>query len=800
MGRHPGALLSLFLAACGAPPADSDTDVDTDIIVDEDTERDTEADSERDTEADSERDTEADSERDTEADSERDTEADTERDTEAAPCTTDTDEPNEWSGEATVLDALPVELRRSLCAGDTDAFEVPVPHATRYNTRCELDIVATSDSGAPLAINVLGQRDLGWFPGTTVGGRTDFHGVADPVYPAVFEVSSPTGMSVGDYTVVASATCEDRCETVGPEFNDTRDRSTDLPRQSQTVVDATLCPEDEDWFTIDTGVNCQLDIELVFDHTSQSNLSLQAIGQYPSDINVQARTGSDNETLSLRSDTHDLDLRVYADDPSHHAPYQLIIEQSCTGFFGCDEDHYESASGNDSEETALVLGGNDAQIDAVLCNEPHALDQDWYAFEVPSGCALDARMTAAGNLIDSALVVYGPDGTQQGSDDAWQDRHIRVDAASTGTYHVVPTAHFNSNEAYHLDVAIDCATTCDDVWEPNDTPGDVVTMPLSTAGGVCDEDDEDWFTLPFTTGCKLGVEVTHDSRHSSVALFNGTSERGTHSIGTSAQHILYSPRSSGTADLLIDGDTASYGLTAERFGCDAYPCEADPYEPNDALLQAIPLALDEEAQATLCEDDIDLWLLDQPGSCPRLVAIDSADILDVALLAADGSILYQTTSLDDVALAGDAAFLRLSGGRGASYTVRSIGSCAPLTCPQDDSLGAMSDTEHSGLLAWNASVDLAACAHPDWLRIPPFPTDCEAIIDVSGHEGPVRGTLLTRYANRIGINRSTPDGSTSTLSPDYGDAVLERWVRIRAEGSASAYTLTTELICDSDGE
>ena len=362
---------------------------------------------------------------------------------------------------------------------------------------------------------------------------------------------------------------------------------------------------------------------------------------------------------------------------------------------------------------------------------------------------------------------------------------------------------------YDLSIELDCPVgeCVDDEWEENAdgvSNDDQATATPITGTQAWDAElcgpDEDWYAIPFESGCKLGVEVSHDTFDTSInaELLNGTSRRGSYVEGLNGTSIVYSPRTTGTVHLRVDSlKKKSYSVIVDQYDCPAHECDTDSFEPNGTFDVANPIEFGLPQMASLCEDDVDAWSIDQPDGevCSTVINVDIAPRATVDLVDGDGVVQATFRTTSPIEYIGNDQTLLLSDGAGSEYRIRAEAECgAAPTCPDDDMFAPNWQVEQAPFIQWDVTTRLAICGSADYLHLPMVPAGCTGTVNVfTFGDNSAYGIITDEDGAAVGSMSRISRGSTDSI----GETAVPRWVLVqRDSGYGGEYSISTTLECD----
>jgi hypothetical protein len=452
---------------------------------------------------------------------------------------TDPYEPNSVPSQATPTGVAAdgdtfVSAGAQLNGVDVDHYLTSVP------VGCRLDMTLTFD---PSAV----EPDIGMAPAG--GFYTGPFGVAGEVHAAYpnntgAPVDVRASVSQYDstclpYTVEFEIVCPGPC--VGGDSDEPND-------DTATATDVGLVGVGT-YSQADAGLNGALLDRDFYKIALDPGCGAEAVVSYdPADANVQAYMSAptaDGDQGSSNSGVEDVVsfnptdypqtvfLEVYTFD-LECALYDVDIDVTCDGAapgidaVACANDPYED-NNDRASATETVVSGSAGSWDAggIGSDARDLVSEDWFAVEVPHGCALYAEMTS--NPIGGDLDLFLFDATAElSSSEGFTGReavaYLAADAADTDTsdtrvwLQVVTNASQSCN-VYDLYVDVYCPDAADvqlcgaDAYESNDTIGTATESGVGPGNTSFSADrvdlspDLDYFHAVIPAGCTLDSAV-----------------------------------------------------------------------------------------------------------------------------------------------------------------------------------------------------------------------------------------------------------------------------------------------------
>jgi hypothetical protein len=250
-------------------------------------------------------------------------------------------------------------------------------------------------------------------------------------------------------------------------------------------------------------------------------------------------------------------------------------------------------------------------------------DADWYRLEIEAGTYLtiDARFRQTDGDID--LQLFLADGRTLVDESRSITDNERVEL-EVGTDLVLLVRVFLAVPAinpvpYKLVVSRDMGNVCaDDSHEPDDLIGQAMTIEADVPfeGRVCSA-DPDWFVIrnvPPSTHITADLDFTSSLGDLELELYRASSAAPIQraSTVTDDEHLEYDASFGGDYYFRVFGKQADANVYTLRVGLAPSPgavCLDDPYEPNNARVEATSLMTTNEPSLSICSGDEDWYLV-----------------------------------------------------------------------------------------------------------------------------------------------------------------------------------------------
>lgn len=398
--------------------------------------------------------------------------------------------------------------------------------------------------------------------------------------------------------------------------------------ESTVVEGLTICPGDEDWFSLElreeeavdmlmahTFVNGDLDLEV---YASDRTTRIDASVTNNNDELVTVDTGVPGKYY----------FRIFGEPNS----YDILYERRVIEDAGCD-DAFEP---NETVQTATPLEP-DQYDDLRICEG----DIDSYAFELLPGDVLTFSIFfshAEGDL-DLSLLDGDGEGVLARSISSTDDEEIVFrDVPEAGTYVVQVIGFLGETARYDLTVDLEFSDgECrDDDNEPDNTIDTASALPPVTQlpATLCPNDLDVW-SFPLTRGQRGRVHLTFDGFASDLDL--GLFDRNELELASSTgvgdeETVAWTARTATTLYAAVVGyeeDFGPYTISLEV-------CSNDDSDPNDTIDEADVFEGTRLAGRFLCLGETDWYLVEVTGGRDNVFVVETADAGMVQAELTDG--------------------------------------------------------------------------------------------------------------------------------------------------------------------
>ena len=458
-------------------------------------------------------------------------------------------------------------------------------------------------------------------------------------------------MTIGVVPVVPT------CFDDGHEDND--DYATATPVTIGGLTTLSICPSDDDWYSIDLMTGDELVVDLFFTH-ADGDIDLELFEDPLASSVTFAISSDDNEQVTWTA-TADGPVYIHAWlavdlGPSLGNFYDLGVGVTLTP---CVDDALEE---NDGWWEAAEPGPG-VHADLVTCPS----DQDWFGVYLWDGDAYTVDLTFLHELGDIDLELRDPSGTIVATSYSVSDDESATWVADqTGLWEVkvwlVSESDMVLGNDYDMEITVSCA---DDRFEENDDVAGLVQLPPSEQPDLrwCASDD-DWYGVYMETGdvLTLGLFFTDAEGDLDVEVYDpsGVSVAFSNSFDDN-ESLTWTATSDGVHPVHVygidDGDFAGniYDMDLIVEPAAAYCPAGDYFDPNDTVATAATLMVkvDIYYALSLCDpgDDDDYFEVELDAGAMLNVDIyfeNAAGDMDLYIRDAADSILASSFTTNDV--------------------------------------------------------------------------------------------------------------------------------------------------------
>lgn len=467
-----------------------------------------------------------------------------------------------------------------------------------------------------------------------------------------------TGCTAPETCNATTGHCEGNATCTADRFepNDTRQTPAQINGGAQSGL--TLCPGDDDYFSVSLGQGDSVTVTLSFVH-GEGNLDLELYS--PSGQLVASSLGTTGtETFTYQATApgvHVVHVMLTRDTgPTPGNTYTLDIRAQVAP---CPDDAFED---NDTDGDAALIGpGNAANLNVCVG------DEDFYDVILQGGDTLRVDLTFSHAEGDIDVQILGLLGIPLATGDSTTDNEsVSYTARNFGffTIRVVLAAESGSvpGNPYGMNVTVTrapAATCTADALEENDSASAARPMTPGNQSSltVCSGDD-DYYRYDLTAGDDVTVNVSFSDAEGDidVQLLNpsGTTVASS-ATSTDNESFSYTAATTGphTLRVFLYSDSGAtpgnaYALNFQVAG--AATCTADAFEPNDSAAAAATLPAGTHSGLTACEADDDFYALNltagQQASLQALFSHAEGDI-DLRLFDPAGTQVATSLSTTD---------------------------------------------------------------------------------------------------------------------------------------------------------
>ncbi|MEZ5246287.1 MAG: pre-peptidase C-terminal domain-containing protein [Acidimicrobiales bacterium] len=544
------------------------------------------------------------------------------------------------------------------------------------------------------------------------------------------------------------------------EDNDTQATATSMA--NGTVLSASVCVGDPDWYSLRVTEGQDISVDLTFDHAN-GDVDVKLFD--PSGQLVGSSTsGSSNESITHTALASGLyAAQVYGFGGAENT-YQIDMHRSI-----CPVD--DAFEVNNSQATATPLTDG-VSVSAIACDiaGPTAYDVDWYSLPVQAGDTVTATAEFIHDGGDLTAILYDPSGlTQLGIGTSTTDNEVVASVAEEdGAYAVLVFGAGNEENEYTMTMSASCV---DDALEDNDTRSTATALANgSSQSGVQCPADDDWFSLDVAAGLDVTVDLAFVDAYGDldVRLFDPSgSEVASATSGTDNESIVHTALSDGTYTARVYGYLGAqnvYDITMSKSICPG----DDTMEPNNTQATATPLGSGVTQAAIAC--DVDWYSI--PVVAGETVSADvefadAAGDLSIALYNPSGStqVSNSVSTTDNESLShvatetGDYGLVVF--GAGGAQNVYDVTLSTVCT---DDGFEENDTRATATPLSNDVAVAGRVCSgDDDWFSIPAVSGQLvTAVVDFVHADGDLDISLVDPAGTEVEFSTSTSDGEAIT--------------------------------------
>jgi hypothetical protein len=596
------------------------------------------------------------------------------------------------------------------------------------------------------------------------------------------------------------------CQDDSLEPNDNSREAVELG--NATLSKLKLCPPDQDWYRLSTGVGDGLNVQVGTD----------------SQINVRIVHSDSGETVYEKSTSSTLideitTLKwggeywlIVESDQSTAVSYTLGIERLRRAAT-CSDDGLEE---NDGRSKARQLSSGQTQLDGLTACPG---DPDWYALDLNSGDSFKATLGASAEL-DFAL--FSPELAQL--DGGLGVENIEIESAHlSGTYliRVMQAVEQGQTEGitYSLSLSHTQQHLCiDDEAEPDDnfTQSHILAPDQIISRRLCPA-DSDWFSVYLATGdiVQLDLNLTRN-----IARLRLTDHRGLTTLAQSqdsqgGQSLSVEVLRGGLFGLVIEpmafNEPQSYELSLDIEAATA--CPDDRFENNDTYSDASTLTDGGYDDLMLCTGDDDwYWFFAEQDERIEIDILfdNSIGDLDAYLYDPDGYLTAASEGAEDderidvtVPVAGG-YWLLITGydGAAAPYLLDMQLSSTTPPC-EDDGYEPNNISGQAVALPDDADLNLILCPeNPDWFSATLNTNETLTVMVSRSTDGPILVNLYDASNSSLLSSDSDPYGTGIVYAQANRDS-QKMLVSISVNGLSHPVfyrleTLVSQPICQDD--
>ncbi len=601
-----------------------------------------------------------------------------------------------------------------------------------------------------------------------------------------------------EYAMRVALDCTPRDDEYEP--NDSLDEPAPLDEPG-LYEDLRLLPDNEDWFAFEVCDGGTLDVALRFLH-ERGDLDLIVFNEAGDEVGASRGVG-DGELVvgrDLPAGLYVAKVFGFGEDPTR---YDLVWGVACPA--QVEDDRFEE---NDNRRQAprLEPGGHPELMIT-------ADDEDWFVVDTCRAGTLTVGITFLNDDGDLDLALFDGAGDELGSSLSMDDNEeVVLEELAGGPVFIMVEGWGGAENAYHLQIALDCEPRVDDEWEDNDVFAEAAPMEEGDYDGlrVLPRDD-DWYLVDVACeGGTLDVAIGMDPEAGDLNL----------EVWSSGEELLAESATDGGLERLSLPDLAADLYAVRVYGqggawndywlSTVISCprgeDDDDFEENDSLLSAAPLL--PGFYDTLVWLDVDVYALDvcEAGTLTtRLFFAHDDGNLDLVVLDRDWRELARTASVNDneelvlEELPEGLYFVGVVAPEGTEtvYDLELV-----LDCPViDDEYEPNNDQGEAQWIAPGRYPGLILTPFDeDWFEVDVQCDDAVAEVEILFHNGAGNLDLGVHDAdgNLVGISAGEDDGEV-LMDPALAAGLY--YVRVwGAGGAGNDYTLRVLVSCPQEGD
>lgn len=435
------------------------------------------------------------------------------------------------------------------------------------------------------------------------------------------------------WSFTAYAPGDEGCADDRSEPNNSPEAASFL-REDTVIEGLTICPGDEDWFSLELEEDEAVDVLMA--HTATNgNLDIEVYGSDRATLLSDSTSDNNDEIVTVDTGIPGkYYFRIFGEPNS----YDILYEIRARSVDGCT-DEFEPNEGL-AEATPLEPGDYPG---LQLCED----DADTFAVFLEPGDVLRAAVRFSHEEGDLDLFLLDPEGQAllARSISSTDDEEFSFDeVAQEGDYLVQVLGYLGDSAAYDLEIEVthpelECR---DDEFEPNDSASDATHLDpfIESAATICDDDIDVW-SFPLDQGQRGRVNIAFDGFASDLdlALFSQTEDGLDLSDGVdSTESVAWTAREDTTlfaAVVAFEQETGGYTISLEV-------CDNDDSDPNDTADEAGVLE-GELDDRVLCLGESDYYLVEVFGGRLNtfVVQTDAPDEVQAELAEGGGRVLLR---------------------------------------------------------------------------------------------------------------------------------------------------------------
>lgn len=272
------------------------------------------------------------------------------------------------------------EIEAIFCGGEDDWFALEVRNGCQLEVRLRFD---PRDGDLDLSL---------YGPDGTLVGASSTPGDSELIVittqrSGVYSARVRGGQRVSArYRLRMSSTCAAELDCPADDaYEENDDADSAYPLAAGTPAVGIICPNDDDWFSVQVPRGCVAVADLSFTHASGRDLDLRFLRPDGSDGASSLSTTDNERAVESGTNAGPLKVRVNGFSGATNT-YRLVVGRVCEPELACPMDDPFEPNDERASAARLILP---VDVPAVACGA----DEDWYRFSVRAGCTVNVRAT-----------------------------------------------------------------------------------------------------------------------------------------------------------------------------------------------------------------------------------------------------------------------------------------------------------------------------------------------------------------------------------------------------------------------